>query len=220
VLKLLIGNKNYSSWSLRPWLLLSHAQIPFEEECLSFNAPDFKASVGRYSPVGKVPVLIHDDLVIWDSLAIAEYVAELFPEKFLWPEHRTSRAHARSLCAEMHAGFQAMRAAMPMNCSHRFENALFPLPVQNNVQRIVDIWEDCRNRYADEGPFLFGAFSVADAYFAPVVQRFATYNVTVPNASNRYMRIISDLPSMKRWIVAAKAENDFILEDEPYRTGP
>lgn len=220
VLKLLIGNKNYSSWSLRPWLLLSHAQIPFEEECLSFNAPDFKTAVGLYSPVSKVPVLIHDDLVIWDSLAIAEYVAEAFPEKLLWPEHRTSRAHARSICAEMHSSFTAMRNLMPMNCSHTFEHVLFPLAVQNDVQRIIDIWEECRNRYAAEGPFLFGAFSVADAFFAPVVRRFATYGVTVPNPSNRYMRVISDLPSMKRWIIAAKAENDFFAEDEPYRKAP
>lgn len=220
MLKLLIANKNYSSWSLRPWLLLSHAQIPFEEECVSFIAPDFKAQVKRHNPAAKVPVLIDGDITVWDSLAIAEYIAESFPEKQLWPEQRAARAHARSVCAEMHSSFTAMRSAMPMNCSQSFPNALFAIPVQDDVARIVQIWEDCRARYTDEGPFLFGAFSVADAFFAPVVRRFATYGVQVPSASNRFMRIITDLPAMKRWMVAAKAETDFFVEDEPYRRAP
>src|SRR5687767_14676748 len=135
-MKLLIGNKNYSSWSLRPWLVLKQAGIPFEEELISFNVPDFKARVTRHSPAGKLPALIDGDLVVWDSLAIAEYLAELFPEKTLWPAARGARAHARAACAEMHSGFQDMRSRLTMNCCTHFTNVLFDKRVRREIARI------------------------------------------------------------------------------------
>src|SRR5215510_10052942 len=142
-MRLIIGNKNYSSWSLRAWLLLKHPSIPFDEEKISFNAPDFKEQMKRYSPVGKIPVLVDDEVVIWDSLAIAEYVAEKHWEKKLWPEDRAARARARSICAEMHSGFRAMRSRMTMNCELMLPNVMFELDVQRDVERILEIWGDC-----------------------------------------------------------------------------
>jgi glutathione S-transferase len=218
MLKLLIGNKNYSSWSLRPWLLLAHAQIPFEEELISFNADDFGARVGRYSPVRKVPVLVHDDVVVWDSLAICEYVAETFPDRALWPAERKARAHARSLCAEMHSSFGALRGNLVMNFQTTFPRTFWPVAVQKDIARILAMWTDCLDRYG--GPFLFGAFSVADAYFAPVTRRFVTYDVQVPPRVGAFMQTITELPAMGRWTAAALAERDFVPEDEPYRTAP
>ncbi len=217
-MKLVIANKNYSSWSLRPWLLLRHADIPFEEEKLSFNAPDFKERVRRYSPTGQVPVLVDADITVWDSLAIAEYVAETFPEKKLWPEARTMRARARCLCAEMHSGFAAMRSHMGMNCELVLPNVLFDVNVQRDVDRIVTMWRECRERSAAEGPFLFGRFSIADAYFAPVTLRFVTYGTSLPEIARQYVDTITGLPAMKDWVREGRAEHDFFTEDEPYRT--
>jgi glutathione S-transferase len=217
-MKLLVANKNYSSWSLRAWLLLRHADIPFAEETLGFNAPDFKESVRRVSPAGRVPVLIDGDLVVWDSLAIAEYVAEKFPEKKLWPEERTARARARSMCAEMHAGFAAMRSRMPMNCELVLKNMLFDVDVQRDVERVVEMWSDCRGCHAAHGPFLFGRFSIADAYYAPVALRFVSYGTRLPDVARHYVATITGLPAMEEWLAAARAECDFFAEDEPYRT--
>jgi glutathione S-transferase len=216
-MKLLIGNKNYSSWSLRAWLVLKHPQIPFEEEKISFNDPNFKAKVGRYSPVGKVPVLVDGDVAIWDSLAIAEYVAEKFPEKKLWPADRAARAHARSICAEMHSGFMAMRNAMGMNCELVAANVLFDLAVQRDVERILAMWRECRERHASGGPFLFGEFSVADAFFAPVTRRFLTYGTKLHDVAQTYVDTITRLPAMQEWLAEGLAEHDFVQEDEPYR---
>lgn len=220
MMKLLIGNKNYSSWSLRPWLLLEHAGIPFEEEVLSFNAEDFTARVKRYSPVGKVPVLVDGDVVVWDSLAIVEYVAEKHPEKQLWPAERAARAVARSICAEMHSSFQAMRSALVMNCQVRFEGVLLPVAARRDVRRILEMWADCRRRFGAEGPFLFGRFSAADAYYAPVTRRFITYGIELPEVARTYVETIDRLPAMQKWVAAARAENDFVAEDEPYRETP
>jgi glutathione S-transferase len=219
-LRLLIGNKNYSSWSLRPWLVLEHAGIPFEEEVISFNADDFKARVTRYSPVGKVPVLVDGDLAIWDSLAIVEYLAETFPDKALWPADRGARARARSICAEMHSSFQHMRSTLTMNLSVRFPHVLLTVGAQRDVARIIDMWADCRSRFGAEGPFLFGRFSIADAFFAPVTRRFITYDVKLPEVAARYVATIDALPAMQEWVAAARAENDFVPEDEPYRERP
>jgi glutathione S-transferase len=219
-MKLLIGNKNYSSWSLRPWILLRHAGISFEEEVISFNADDFGERVRRHSPVGKVPVLIDGDVVVWDSLAIVEYVAERFPDRQLWPEERAARALARSVCAEMHSGFQAMRSQMTMNCQVKFTNVLLTVQAQRDVRRIVDLWGDCRARFGAGGPFLFGRFSVPDAYFAPVVRRFLTYGTALPDVAQAYVDTIDRLPAMQEWVAAARAENDFVPEDEPYRESP
>lgn len=217
-MKLVIANKNYSSWSLRPWLLLKHAGIPFEEEKLSFNDREFKARVRRYSPVGKVPVLVDGDLVVWDSLAIAEYVAEKHPEARLWPEDVAARAGARSICAEMHSGFAAMRNYLGMNCELSLRGVLLPRDVQADVARVFEIWRACREAHGAKGPFLFGRFSVADAFFAPVTRRFLTYGTPQPPVAKAYVETISALPAMREWLAEALAEKEFVLEDEPYRT--
>lgn len=219
-MKLIIANKNYSTWSLRPWLLLRHAGIPFEEELIDFNAPDFKARVKKYSGAGMVPVLVDGELVVWDSLAIAEYVAEKFPEKALWPHAVPARAVARSACAEMHSGFRELRSTLVMNCQARFNSPLLPRPVRRQVARIVEIWRDCRERFGADGPFLFGRFSVADAFFAPVTVRFTTYNVELPAVARDYVATIQALPAMQEYITAARAETSFVDSDEPYREAP
>ena len=219
-MRLLIGNKNYSSWSLRPWLLLSHLEIPFDEESLSFNDPDFKARVRRYSPVGQVPVLIDDDLVVWDTLAIVEYLAERFPERGVWPSDRAARARARAICAEIHSGFSALRNALPMNCELRLDWAPRDVQVQRDIARIVDMWTDCRARFGAGGPFLFGAFSAADATYAPVVRRFLGFDVKLPEVAAKYVATIDALPAMRAWVAAGLTEHDFVEMDEPYRVKP
>jgi glutathione S-transferase len=217
-MKLVIANKNYSSWSLRPWLLLKHAGIAFEEEKLSFNDPEFKARVRRYSPAGKVPVLVDGDLVVWDSLAIAEYVAEKHAEARLWPEDAAVRARARSICAEMHSGFAAMRNHMGMNCELSLSGVLFDREVQADVARVLDIWHACREAHQAQGPFLFGRFSVADAFFAPVTRRFVGYGTPLPAVAKQYVDTISAIPAMREWLAEALAEKEFVDFDEPYRT--
>jgi len=219
-MKLVIGNKNYSSWSLRPWLLLKHAGIPFEEQVVSFNDDDFGQRVGRHSPTRKVPVLVDGDLCVWDSLAIVEYVAERFPQKQLWPTDVAARAVARSLCAEMHAGFQDLRSTLTINFQARFSGGLWKVGVQKDIARIIAMWDDARARFGGAGPFLFGTFSVADAYFAPVTQRFVGYDVKLPDGARRYVDTVQNLPAMKAWAEAARVENDFVPEDEPYRSAP
>ena len=219
-MKLLIGNKNYSSWSLRSWLLLSHLEIPFDEEVLSFNDPAFKVRVGQHSPVGKVPVLVDGDIVVWDSLAIVEYVAEKYPEHGVWPAAREARARARAICAEIHAGFSALRDAMPMNCELRLEWLPRDVRVQRDIARIIDLWSDCRARYGAGGPFLFGAFSAADAYYAPVVRRFIGFAVKLPDVGAKYVAMMDALPAMHAWVAAALVEHDFVEIDEPYRARP
>jgi glutathione S-transferase len=219
-MKLLISNKNYSSWSLRPWLLMRHAGIPFEEEKLSFNDPHFHLRVKRYSPAGLVPVLIDDELVVWDTLAIAEYLAERFPDKGLWPEDRAARSRARSVCAEMHAGFAQLRSRLPMNCEAHFASFPLDVVVRRQVARMVEIWRDGRERFGAGGPFLFGRFSVADAFFTPVAIRFAGFDVPLPPVVAEYRDTLLGLPATQEWIAAAKAEHDFYAADEPYREAP
>jgi glutathione S-transferase len=219
-MKLLIGNKNYSSWSLRPWLLLSQLEIPFEEEKLSFNDPEFKTRVGHHSPVGEVPVLVDGDVVVWDSLAIVEYLAETFPDRGVWPRERAARAHARAICAEIHAGFGALREAMPMNCAVRFDWVPRDVRVQRDIARIVAMWSDCRTRFGKGGPFLFGGFSAADAYYAPVVRRFLGFDVKLPDIAAAYAAAVDGLPAMRAWMTAALGEHEFVAVDEPYREPP
>jgi glutathione S-transferase len=219
-MKLVIGNKNYSSWSLRPWLLLKQASIPFEEVKLSFGTPEFRAGVAKYSPSGRVPVLVDGELTVWDSLAIAEYVAEKFPDKGLWPASTAARAVARAACAEMHAGFQDLRSRMTMNCQVRLSNVLFDKKVRREVARICELWRDCRQRFGADGPFLFGRFGVADAYFAPVTIRFTNYGVELPPVARQYVDTVQALPALQEWIAAAKAETTFYEPDEPYREAP
>ena len=224
MLKLYIGNKNYSSWSMRPWVLLRQTGIAFDEVMVRFDSfeasSSFKQTMGTLTPVGKVPVLVHEDLVIWDTLAIAEYLAEQFPEKHLWPKDRAARARARSICAEMHSGFTALRSACPMNIEARLPEvgalALRDKPgVRADLSRIVTMWTELLREHG--GPMLFGDFSVADAYFAPVVMRLNTYALPVPADVAAYMARVRALPGVKAWIDDALAEQDFLDFEEPYR---
>ena len=224
MIQLYIGNKNYSSWSMRPWVLLRQAGIDFEETMVRFDAftPDsqFKQVLAPINPAGKVPVLVHDGLVVWDTLAIAEYVAEQFPEHALWPSERTARARARSLCAEMHSGFAALRSACPMNIEAHLPEvgalALRDKPgVRADLQRLTTMWSQLLAEHG--GPMLFGRFSVADAYFAPVLMRIRTYGLPVPNDVAAYVERVCALPGVKAWIDGALAERDFIDFEEPFR---
>lgn len=223
-MQLYIGNKNYSSWSLRPWLLMTHAGIPFEEIKLrlSFDeGSEFKDILKKLAPTGKVPLLVDDGFVVWDTLAIAEYLAEKYPSKQLWPADRKARARARSVCAEMHAGFGALRSHFPMNIEASLPQVgaevLRTKPeVARDVERIVEMWTGLLVEHG--GPFLFGEFSIADAYYAPVVTRLRTYGVPVLEAVNGYIERMLRLPAMKAWTQDALAEQDFLDFDEPYRT--
>lgn len=219
-MKLVIGNKNYSSWSLRPWLVLAQAGIPFEEVSVRLLSEGFADEIRRYSAAGKVPVLIDGEIVVWDSLAIVEYLAERFPEHRLWPADPAARAYARSACAEMHSGFGALRSHLPMNVTALLPGMGWNVAVQRDVDRIAQLWTDARKRFGGGGPFLFGEFSIADAYYAPVVSRFATYGVHLPEVAKAYADHILALPSLQRWIAAAREERDFLVEDEPYRIAP
>jgi glutathione S-transferase len=207
-LKLVIGNKNYSSWSMRPWLALRASQIPFEEIFIPLytdNAAD-KDRILSFSRAGKVPALIDGDITIWDSLAIIEYLAERFPEARLWPLDRAHRAHARSISAEMHSGFMALRNECGMNLHRRIGAVELSADARANVARIEEIWTECRERSAISGPFLFGAFSAADAMFAPVVHRFRTYAIPVAPQAAAYMETMMALPAFAEWTCAGLAE--------------
>jgi len=218
--KLVIGNKNYSSWSLRPWLLLRHAGIAFDEVELSFNSPTFKRDALSFGPTGKVPVLVDRDVTVWDTLAIAEYVAERFPDKQLWPRDTGVRAEARAICAEMHSGFQALRNFMGMNITAKLAGLGWNIEVQKDIDRISAMWTGLRVRHMAIGPFLFGQFSIADAFYAPVVTRFNTYKPVLSEALTEYMQTMLALPAMKEWFAGAAQENDFVDFDEPYRRRP
>ena len=224
MMQLYIGNKNYSSWSMRPWVLLRQAGIAFEEILVRFDGfsadSQFKKRVAAINPVGRVPVLVHEGLVVWDTLAIAEYVAEQFPEQKLWPADRAARARARSICAEMHSGFLALRSACPMNIEAHLPEvgalALLDQPaVRADLDRLVSMWSGLLAEHG--GPMLFGPFSVADAYFAPVLMRIRTYGLPVPPDVQAYMERVCALPGVKAWIDGALAERDFIDFEEPYR---
>lgn len=217
MLTLYIGNKNYSSWSLRPWLALRAAGIDFEERRLTLFSESFQREVSAVSPAGRVPVLVDDGFAVWDSLAIIEYAADRNPHAPLWPQDGRDRARARSICAEMHSGFQALRARMPMNVEARLPGLGWDLAVQRDIDRICAMWTSLRTLNAAQGPFLFGGFSAADAFYAPVVLRFATYQPALPDPVLDYMRAVLDHPATREWVDAACAEHEFIPEDEPYR---
>jgi len=227
MLKLYIGNKNYSSWSMRSWVLLKQAGIPFEEVKVRFDSfdagSDFKRSILEISPVGKVPVLVDDGFAVWDTLAIAEYVAEKFPDRQLWPRDEKARARARSVCAEMHSGFSALRSHCPMNIeaplAHIGALVWRDQPqVRADVQRLVAMWTELLQQHG--GPMLFREFSIADAFFAPVCMRLRNYALPVPGHITDYMRRVCELPGVKAWIADALAEKDFLDFEEPYRTAP
>jgi glutathione S-transferase len=207
-LVLVIGNKAYSSWSLRPWLLMKHAGIAFDEIRVSLYQEGAKQKLLQYSAAGKVPVLKDGELTIWDSLAICEYLAEKHPEKQLWPAHPAARAHARSVSAEMHSGFTNLRNQMPMNVRREMPGRARTPEVVAEVARIEMIWNECRSRHGAGGPFLFGAFSIADATYAPVASRLRTYGVALTGAAAPYATAIHALPAMQEWIAGAHAETE------------
>jgi glutathione S-transferase len=213
-LKLIIGNKNYSSWSLRPWIGMTVAGIAFDEVLVPFGTEAFKQQVGAVSGTGRVPVLIDGDIKIWESLAILEYLAEKFPAAGLWPKDVAARAHARVVANEMHAGFQAMRNHLPVNFARRVIKRELTPDVAANVKRIEALWADCRARFGQSGPFLFGAFCNADAMYAPVVSRLHTYAVDVTPATRSYMDAIMDLPAWKQWAAAGIKETWLVPQDE------
>ena len=213
--KLVIGNKNYSSWSMRPWLALRANQIPFEEILISLYSGDAdKQRILDFTRSGKVPALIDGDVTIWDSLAIIEYIAERFPEKRLWPEHPAHRAHARSVAAEMHSGFAALRNECGMNLHRPVRAIELSSEARANIARVQEIWSECRSRYGKFGPFLFGDFGAADAMFAPVVHRFRSYAIAVAAETQRYMETMMALPAFAEWTKAALAETIVIEKFE------
>ena len=227
MLQLYIGNKNYSSWSMRPWVLLTQAGIAFEEVMVRFDAfsPDsqFKQRLGPVSPSGKVPVLVDDGFAIWDTLAIAEYLAEKCPQHQLWPADVKARARARSVSAEMHSGFTGLRSACPMNIDADLSQAGALIwrdkpAVRADVARIVEMWTELLETH--QGPMLFGAFSIADAMFAPVCMRLSRYALPLPPAIAAYVQHIEQLPGVKAWVTQAVLEKDFLDFEEPYRLQP
>ena len=227
MLKLYIGNKNYSSWSMRPWVLLKQSDIQFEEVMVRFGDDpftgnsSFKQAVMAVNPSGRVPVLVDGALAVWDTLAIAEYVAEKFPEKHLWPQNVAARARARSVCAEMHSGFTSLRSACPMNIEATLPDVGAIIwrdkpGVRADVTRIVSMWTELLAQH--KGPMLFGEFSNADAYFAPVCMRLKSYALPVPANVSDYIQRVCALPGVKAWLSDALAEKDFVGVDEPYRS--
>jgi glutathione S-transferase len=215
-LTLVIGNKNYSSWSLRPWLVLRQAGIPFEEVRIPLYRPESTAALAVWSPSGKVPALHDGDIRVWDSLAICETLNERFPEHNLWPADAAARAVARSVSAEMHAGFDALRQNMVMNIRGRYPNKGRTPECLADIERILAIWTDCRARFGGGGDFLFGRFCIADAMFAPVVLRFQTYGVALAGAARDYADAILALPALQAWVADAEAETERIEKFDLY----
>lgn len=204
---LIIGNKNYSSWSMRPWLVLKQAGVEFDEVLIPFFQPTTNQKIQQHSPSGKVPVLRHGSLLIWESLAICEYIAELFPECHLLPQDQQARAVARAVSAEMHAGFALLRQHLPMNCASRIPEQEITAEVQADIDRIQTIWNTCRQQFGDGGGFLFGQnFTIADAMFAPVASRFVTYGVPLDPVSQVYVETLWSFPVVQEWLTAAEAE--------------
>lgn len=213
---LTIGNKCYSSWSLRPWLLMKAFAIPFTETVVPLNTPEFRNSVNAISGAGKVPVLQDGDLTVWDSLAIAEFIADRYPEKPIWPVDPNARAHARASSAEMHSGFVALRSACPMNLGKRFATRDRGADVARDCARISHLWREARERYGCQagGDFLYGGFSAADAMYAPVVTRFDTYSIDVDRDTRTYMDAILAMPEFEEWKRAGLAESWIVEHDE------
>ena len=213
-LTLVFGNKNYSSWSLRPWIAMKATGIAFEEVLVPLHGADFHERIARHSPAGKVPILIDGDIRVWESLAILEYLAEKFPAAGLWPADAAARAHARVIASEMHAGFQPLRRECPMNVWRPVKRRDLSPEAVANVRRIDAMWSECRSRFGQSGPFLFGKFSAADAMYAPVVSRLVTYDVPVSAAVTSYMDAIQALPAWIAWRDAALRETWVLEHDE------
>lgn len=207
---LVIGNKNYSSWSLRPWLLLRHHGIPFDEHRLPLDTPRFAAEIAQWSPTRRVPALRHGDVAIWDSLAICEYVSDVFLSGAGWPADVAARALARAASAEMHSGFAALRTAMPMNTRRHRPHPGLGADVLRDVERVLSLWADCRARFGGGGDFLFGGFSIADAMYAPVALRFASYGVELDAGGRAYVDALLGLDAMREWLRDAAAETESV----------
>jgi len=224
-MQLFIGNKNYSSWSMRPWVLMRHFEIPFDEVMVRFDGfeanSQFKQRIEQVAPTGRVPVLVDDGLAVWDTLAIAEYLAERWAQLPLWPRDARHRARARSLCAEMHAGFSALRSACPQNIEASLpevgRRVLQEQPaVRSDLQRLQAMWSEALQ--ASGGPFLFGAFGIADAYFAPVAGRIRSYDLPLDSVPQGYVERVFASPGVSAWVREALAEREFLAFEEPYRT--
>ncbi|HXN15061.1 MAG TPA: glutathione S-transferase family protein [Usitatibacter sp.] len=220
VLTLVIGNKNYSSWSMRPWVLMKQLDIAFEEVRLRFHSHEWDTQIERWSPSRLVPVLWRGEHSVWDTLAIMETLHEWFPEKGVWPRDAQARAFARSASAEMHAGFRDLRTHMPMNIRASHPGKGMSPEVRANIDRIERLWSEARRRFGAGGPFLFGSFSAADAMFAPVVMRFQTYAVSLGEEAARYCEAMRSAPGLRAWVEEASREKEFVTEDEPYATAP
>jgi glutathione S-transferase len=215
-LTLVIGNKNYSSWSMRPWVLLKQLGIPFEEVKLKFHTTEWDAQIERWSPSGLVPVLWRGEQSVWDTLAIVETLNEWFPRKAVWPADPAARALARSAASEMHSGFRDLRGKMPMNIRSKHPGKGMTPEVRANIDRIETLWNTARGRFGSGGDFLFGPFCAADAMFAPVVMRFETYAVATGPVATRYCKAMRAAPGVRAWIDDALKETEFVAEDEPY----
>ncbi|WP_029029670.1 glutathione S-transferase family protein [Salinarimonas rosea] len=214
-MKLVIGNKLYSSWSLRPWILMRHLGLDFEEALVPLDQPDTKAKILAHSPAGKVPVLVDGEVTVWESLAILDYLADLHPESEIWPREDVARAYARSIAAEMHAGFQKLRAALPMNLGRRYAHKDRGEGVAADVARVVALWREARDRFGAGGPFLFGKqFGAADAMYAPVVTRLDTYSWPIDADTRAYMEAVLTLPAFVEWREAALDEAWVLAHDE------
>ena len=206
-LTIYLGNKNYSSWSLRAWLVLKQTTVAFDEVVIPLYQPGSRETVLKYSPSGRVPALHQGDVIVWESLAIAEYLAESFPNFELWPRDPGERALARAISAEMHAGFAALRGQLPMNVRSSFPGREITPEAQADINRVMAIWRDCRTRFGEKrGPFLFGNFGIPDAMFAPVVTRFRTYKIDLERDAEEYCDTIMGMPAMQEWVAAAKNE--------------
>jgi len=208
MLKLIIGNKNYSSWSLRPWLLLQHFGVVFEEVRIPLDTPEFQTKIGNWSPSRKVPVLHDDSLVVWDSLAICEYVNDRYLDGRGWPVDVNARAVARSAACEMHSGFPALRAQLPMNCRRQVKAKHWDAAADRDIERVIQLWRELRSAVDQQTNFLCGPFSIVDAMFAPVVLRFRSYGVATDAVCERYMNAILALPSMQTWLAQAINESE------------
>ena len=222
MLTLVIANKNYSSWSMRPWVLLRALDIPFAEVMLKFHSTEWTRDLPRLSPSGMVPVLWQGEagtdhaIAVWESTAIFEYIADVHPQKRVWPEDINARTHARAIVAEMHAGFRALRTSMPMNIRSSLGGLGMNGDVAKNIGRIETIWRETREKFAGGKPFLFGDFSAADAMYAPVVMRFATYQPMLAADTMAYCAALAAHPAVVAWVKDARAETEFVAEDEPY----
>jgi glutathione S-transferase len=213
-LTLVIGNKNYSSWSMRPWIALKAAAIPFEEVMIPLDLTDTKERIHGYSGAGKVPILIDGEIKVWESLAILDYIAEHFPQARLWPDDRGARAHARSAATEMHGGFAALREHCPMNLWRPVERLALTREVERDVERLTEIWREARKAYGQKGPFLYEGFTAADAMFAPVATRFHTYDIRCDEVSRAYIDAMHAHEAFRAWRAGALAEEQVIQASE------